>query len=223
MTVRWAVAERRGSSATVSRYMIAGVNTLYSTMATAGQNYLEHYLTPDGGELMVRKAMDLKKALIGNPPTLHGNANSYWLLQPRDRNSVPLSAVLAYLRQKFGNEQVDVWWTCCRSPIGDRTMERTNYDKAANQYRIVPSSNATDSKKISAPLAIPPTPDQAPSMPTKEEESHGILSLGPIQHTNCTGGVISLWAGNDNALTLAGSWPGIGGVFNGTSFYQDLR
>jgi hypothetical protein len=125
ISVGWAVPAGFASSGTVSRNMIAGRNALLSEVANAGERYNEHWLVPDGAEVMCRKARDLCNALkgmkgnLGYDSTLNLPSKNYWLLQPKGKNAVTLSAILAYLLVKIpGPEHIDVMWTCCRSPIG---------------------------------------------------------------------------------------------------------
>lgn len=141
ISVGWAVPATYASCPQVSRNMIAGRNGVLSDVANPGDRYNEHWLVPDGPENMILKAKDLRNALDGKPG-YEGSRNmkpkTYWLLQPRANNAVKLSAILTYLRTKIpAPTQIDVFWTCCRSPIGQPGLFRSSITAPFDAYTKV--------------------------------------------------------------------------------------
>jgi hypothetical protein len=155
ISIGWAVPAKCSSNPRVSRNMIAGLNGGLSDVANRGQKYNEHWLVPDGPENMVLKAKDLVNALAGvegYEGTRCLPAATYWLLQPRANNAVTLSAIIKYLLVKIpGQDQIDVVWTCCRSPIGQPGLWSARVDLATETYSV---QTKTSAEKIGDPLEM---------------------------------------------------------------------
>jgi len=149
MSMGWAVPAGNASCGLVSRNMIAGRNGVLTDVANAGERYNQHWLVPDGPENMIIKAKDLVNSMGGKKKGYEGShvlpASTYWLLQPRANNAVTLSAILAYLRKVIpGTDQIDVMWTCCRSPIGTRGLWRSEIHSPFEAYTTVGTSSTED-------------------------------------------------------------------------------
>lgn len=207
ITVKWAVKPGFGSSPHVSRNMIVGRNNLFSTTAAANTPYQEHWLMPDGGDNMTLKARDLKKALDGTNgyPQLPGPASQYWLLQPRLRNTVPLSAILTYLAETIpGQEAIEVRWTCCRSPIGKMSEKKMTIHAPYTDYK---------ESAVSSPNVI-----ADPSAPHDFDEGMSSEKFVVFKYTGAKGTVTLAQASDPGPLVNVGTWPGIDGVANANSF-----
>jgi hypothetical protein len=197
--MKWAVEAGLGSTAHTSRNMIKGINTLCSDIKNGFEAYNEHWLMPDGGDIMTMKARDLADAtgVSGNQqPTLTGPASQYWLLQPRESNKITLSAILQYLAfKKFPNQDFEVCWTCCRSPIGLPPTQKMAYQPATNTYK----KQAVDEKESGYTVSDP-------------REGRGEGSWDKTIRHIVADGTITLMCATDQGLRLAASWPGINGV-----------
>jgi hypothetical protein len=173
--------------------MIKGKNHLFSDTVPPLGSYQEHYLVPDGGEIMIQKADSLKTGTTGNPPSLPGPTGDYWLLQPKNKNAGPLSSILEFLEKEFAGS-ITVCWTCCRSPIGQPGMYKTMWD---------PNSPNVYSRKLTDKAAYKLEGHDKPvNRPEADYE---------VKHT-LAAGTVSLYCANDPGLTLETSWPGINGV-----------
>jgi len=201
MTLRFAVPASFGSSSSVSNSMLKGINHLFSETVPAFGSYQEHYLVPDGGEIMLQKADSLLEGTKANP-RLPGPASEYWLLQPRNRNAVPLSSILDYLKKKFATGAITVCWTCCRSPIGQFGLLKTTYDPGTNSYR----SSFTD--KFGRLL---PEWDKPVKNPEAEDEYE-------VKHILAAGVVTLICAAEESTMKNEATWPGKNGVGKRRSF-----
>jgi hypothetical protein len=138
-SVGWAVPEKCASQPQVSRTMIAGQHRLLSDLAEAGENYNEHWLCPDGADMMIRKARDLRDSL-DNKAGFRGSLmtdspSSYWILQPKGDKITKLSSILEHLRTVIGaGVHIDVLWTCCRSPVGSIGNTKASVNADATGY-----------------------------------------------------------------------------------------
>ncbi|MDT7953175.1 MAG: hypothetical protein RQ966_16860, partial [Acetobacteraceae bacterium] len=131
------------------------------------------------------------------------SADTYWLLQPRSKNAVKLSAILAYLLVKIpGPGQIDVMWTCCRSPIGHKGLWSANIHRPWDKYEITTKTEAAVADIISAP---------GEGKRTSEDKDFDEATWA-VKH-NCADGTVNLVnASNTSAMLNYASWPGFKGI-----------
>jgi hypothetical protein len=205
VTIRWAVPERYASRPQVSRNMIAGRNAYVAEAKAAGERYNEHWLVPDGAENMVMKAKDLVTALT-EPRTQPRPAESCWLLQPRDKNAVTLSGIVAYLLTREGipaEEPIEILWTCCRSPIGELGRWTTEMHRPWTELILKERAGSISTLE---PILDPESTDPLRRTETDWKANRFITAEG----------VVSLVRASDtSAMTNWASWPGINGTYDG--------
>jgi len=198
VSIGWAVPAKHSSRPQVSRNMIAGRNKLLSDTAKAGDSYNQHWLVPDGSENMILKAKDLVTACQNGMQAR--TAGSCYLLQPRHNNAVTLSAILEYLRKKIPGENIEVLWTCCRSPIGEPGTWTASIKSPFTQYVLAQSTKTKEA-------ILDPEVEAADIKKDKEIEA--------ALRFDCAEGTVTLMKASDNAMTVWGTWPGIHGVYKG--------
>lgn len=109
VTLHWAVPPRYNGSGGLSTAFLSGRYTTWAGQTGPGEPYYEHYLCPDLATIMARKAAAMQEG--------HWlPQGDHYLLQPRLKFSVTLSSILLFLKRKVPGP-LDVYWTCCRSPI----------------------------------------------------------------------------------------------------------
>lgn len=215
VTIGWAVPAKYASCPQVSRNMIAGRNTLLSETKAAGERYNEHWLVPDGAENMIMKAKDLVTAVAAGG-TLAGPAASYWLFQPRGKNAVALSGILRHLRNAIpGHEAIEVRWTCCRSPIGQKGVDKAKISRPWTQYVL---TTETDDTKV---LALEPIAD--PVNDGGLDARAGERDWQSYKFWDSPGVATLVQASETAKMTLWDTWPGINGVLPGTSAWMTER
>jgi len=119
VTVHWAVGEAYNSSTGLSTALLRGDTDQWAETKAAGQSYKEHYLCPDASYVMSAKGEALRQGQW-NPPQDH------WLLQPKLAFASSLTGILAYLQAMMPG-QLDVFWTCCRSPINQQAQGKVEF------------------------------------------------------------------------------------------------
>ncbi len=128
VTIKWAVPPKYQSSGTamfalqtvgrsdkgVSTNILSGTLGAWAQKANRGDLYHEHWLCPDGDNIMAGKGYAFNKKNWGT---------GYYLLQPQGKCAVKLSDILTFLKRKVGTP-LELFWTCCRSPIHGKAIGR---------------------------------------------------------------------------------------------------
>jgi hypothetical protein len=119
VTMKWAVPARYNGSGTLSTALLTGVLDEWAEVKSNRAVYAEHWLCPDPSYVMSSKG---RFFIQGNwAPAQH-----HILLQPRYNFATPLSGILRYLKKVLGGE-LEVCWTCCRSPIHEVSVGKVEY------------------------------------------------------------------------------------------------
>lgn len=94
----------------VSKPIVAGRDSWYSDTFFGESSYPEHFLGGDGGTLKDRKDLAFCEGLY------NGDASTY-LMQMKLGYVARLSQIIGFLVRKANGAELEIVWTCCRSPI----------------------------------------------------------------------------------------------------------
>jgi hypothetical protein len=182
VTLNWAVKERFNSTKGLSTALLRKDFDLWEETKSAGQPYREHYLCPDISFIMSEKG---KAFNLGqwNP------SSNYWLLQPKSSFATSLSAILKYLQTKLPGS-LEVYWTCCRSPINERSQGKVEFERG--KYL-----NSSIAEERPGNIAKAPTADAKIT-----EVMDGNVCITGIE------GAVTLKNKTDGGLALDATWPG---------------
>lgn len=128
VTLHWSVPIFHNSTVGLSRAILSREYSTWQETKHAGEPYLEHYLCPDLSMVMAMKGEAFSSG------DWFGSRS--YLLQPRLKFTTRLSSILIFLKQKI-QEPIDVYWTCCRSPIGKLSRGSVEYKNSIAS--VVPS------------------------------------------------------------------------------------
>ena len=117
VTINWAVPSGYGSTNGLSRALLSNTyGTWLPAVDETGDGYREHYLCPDIDFIMEMKARAFR---TGNWMP----SQDYYLLQPRGDSAIPLSVLIPHLQSTL-NAELTLYWTCCRSVIGQHSSKK---------------------------------------------------------------------------------------------------
>ncbi len=203
VTLHWAVAPGYNSTGGLSRALISGEVAQWSETKTAGETYKEHYLCPDDALIMSTKGGALAK---------RANKGKCYLLQPRFDFATSLSSILVYLKSQISGP-LDVYWTCCRSPINDTSPGAYFFEKGQITPKAKSGSKIINPKedfKVGDVIKTTKSGDVAISRKSIGEDkqvSRKTETLDGVTCINCVDGAVTLKRGSDAGLELAATWP----------------
>jgi hypothetical protein len=183
VTMKWAVPEKHNGSSSLSTALLTGVLDDWAEEISNGAEYAEHFLCPDPSYVMSSKG---KFFVQGN----WAPAQRHYLLQPRYNFATPLSAILDYLRQVLGG-QLEVCWTCCRSPIHEVAIGKVEY-----------KGGKVEITKYGAGKSPTPAPDEKPT------GADAMMVQAAVKLTGAGGGVTLLCATEGAVADKDSTWPG---------------
>lgn len=197
VNLHWAVPPRYNGSGGLSGALLSGRYATWAGHTGPGEPFYEHYLCPDLAGIMVRKA----EAMVQGPWQPPGD---HYLLQPRLKFTVTLSSILLFLKRRVPGP-LDVYWTCCRSPIKE----------PSHMIRLYENGHIRDEPAEGHLVA---EPDAAHSTPRISGKGVDVLldkrdflkkfTETPVVVNSIDGGVTFL-SMTAPGFALQGSWPGV--------------
>jgi hypothetical protein len=197
VNLHWAVPPRYNGSGGLSTAYLSGRYAVWAGHTGPGEPYYEHYLCPDLGAIMDRKAAAM----------VEGNwqpAGDHYLLQPRLKFTVTLSSILLFLKRKVPGP-LDVYWTCCRSPINEPSHMVRLFEEGATRDAPAEGNLVADPGKAhSKPLIS----GQGVDVLLDKRDFLKKFTDNPVVVNGIEGGV-TFKRLNDVGFATQGSWPGV--------------
>lgn len=203
VTLYWAVAPGYNSTGGLSRALISGTAAQWSETKNAGESYKEHYLCPDDAMIMSTKGEALAKRV---------NRGECHLLQPKFDFATSLSSILVYLKSQISGP-LEVYWTCCRSPINDASIGAYFFEKGQITPKAKSGSkiiNPKEDPKVGGVIKTTKAGEVAisrKSIGSDKQVSRKTETLDGVTCINCVDGAVTLKRGSDGGLGLAATWP----------------
>ncbi len=126
VSVQFAVWQQYNGSSSLSRYILNGEHDIWMDVIAPGNACHEHYLTPGMGWVLTTKAKHFEEG-FGGEVDCH-------LLQCRGKNTLTLSGIITYLNNELNGADYTVYWTCCRSVVGQASLGRV---EATGPFRVI--------------------------------------------------------------------------------------
>lgn len=199
VSISWAVPPTYNGSGGLSAALLSGDYNVWEGTSQSGDVYYDHYLCPDVRAIMANKAVALANGA-------RAPKGSIWLLQPRLKFTTTLSSIVLFLKRRVPGP-LQIYWTCCRSPIGE----------ASNGIRLYADGAIQDVPAGGNAVPEPGDMFWAPKISGKgvdvllanRDFRRGMeWTYNPVVINDIDGGV-TLKCATDTGFTLEATWPGI--------------
>lgn len=197
VSITWAVPPRYNGSVGLSTALLSRRYDTWAGRTASGEPFYEHFLCPDGANIMATKAAAM---LEGNwrPPGDH------YLLQPRLKFTVSLSSILLFLKRRVPGS-LEVFWTCCRSPIKEPSY----------MTRLFENGSTKDEPGSGNVIADPGEIHSSPKISGKKvdlllgrRDFRSPYTEAPVCVNDIAGGV-TMKRMTDDGFAIQGTWPGV--------------